>query len=111
MSEKELEKLLKKILDKVPGGLAAFANKKYTSHNCLPDWWLSVCMAEYKAAFGEGVEYSIVDLAAVRAEMAWHGGLGWGEAEDTDEDRCRCGGRGAMTAVRRRVVVDLVRRR
>ena len=38
------------------GRLAAFANKKYTSHRCLPASWLKECMDDYKAALGEKAE-------------------------------------------------------
>jgi TATA-binding protein-associated factor Taf7 len=97
MNAKELEKLLREILDGVPvefirrvankslrymdayrkgatGRLAAFANKKYTSHRCLPGSWLTECMADYKAAFGEHAEESMVDVAAMREQNAALGG-------------------------------------
>jgi hypothetical protein len=110
MNAKELEKLLKHILDSVPvaftrrvankslrymdayrqgatGRLAAFANKKYTSHRCLPASWMIECMAGYEATFGEKVRYSMLDMDAVEADVVGRSELGRdGEAEDEDSD-------------------------
>jgi hypothetical protein len=49
--------------------LVAFANKKYTSHRCLPASWLTECMDDYKAAFGENAEDSMVDMAVVDSRL------------------------------------------
>ena len=69
------------------GRLAAFANKKYTSHRCLPESWLDECMAEYKAAFGEAADESMVNLEAVEAELAALGADDeQAEAEGGDDD-------------------------
>ena len=109
MNAKDLEKLLKETLDSVPlafirriankslrymdayrkgatGRLAAFANKKYTSHRCLPQSWLDECMAEYKAAFGEHVEDSMVDVASMGAQLDALSGLGRREGVESDDD-------------------------
>ena len=51
------------------GRLAAFANKKYTSHGCLPASWLTECMKGYEATFGEKAEASMLDIASVTADV------------------------------------------
>ena len=53
------------------GWLATFANKKYTSHRCLPASWLDQCIGEYKAAFGEEAEASMVNVETVQAYQSW----------------------------------------
>jgi hypothetical protein len=65
------------------GRLAAFANKKYTSHRCLPASWLT----GYKVMFGEKFQESMLDMNAVAAELVGCSVLGWDrEAEDEDSD-------------------------
>ena len=116
MNAKDLQKLLKDILDSVPvdfarrvankslryidaywqgatGRLAAFANKKDTSHRCLPGAWLTECMATrgMKPCLARRSKRAcwtrMLDMDAVAADVVGRSGLGWNaEAEDEDSD-------------------------
>jgi hypothetical protein len=68
------------------GRLAAFVDKKYTSHRCLPGSWLTECIDEYKAAFGETVEESMVDVDAIGKELAALDGESVTATEDPGEE-------------------------
>jgi hypothetical protein len=58
------------------GRLAAFANKKYTSHRCLPASVLTDCMEGYDATFGEKAEASMPNIASGTADIVGRSGLG-----------------------------------
>jgi hypothetical protein len=51
------------------GRLASCANKKFTSHRCLPASWLTECIEGYEATFGEKEEASMLDIASVTADV------------------------------------------
>jgi hypothetical protein len=69
------------------GRLAAFANKKCTSHRCLPASWLTECMEGYEAAFSVKAEASMLDIASVTADVMGRSGLGRDlDAENLDSD-------------------------
>ena len=103
MSPKDLRQLLEKCLDEVPldfirraarkserymdayrkgatGRLAEFANKKYSSHRCLPDSWFDELKAEYEAKYCEEAGESILPEGVDGSmELAALGEFGQGE--------------------------------
>jgi hypothetical protein len=44
------------------GRLAEFAARKYSSHRCVPDSWLSEVMADYKAEYNEEASSSMLTV-------------------------------------------------
>jgi hypothetical protein len=90
MSQKALEFVARKCLDDVPldfirlaakkcerymdvywkgatGRLAAFANKMYRSHRCLPASWFDDVKSELYAAFGEVAADNMIDVSTGNA--------------------------------------------
>jgi hypothetical protein len=67
------------------GRLAAFANKKYRSHRCLPASWFDDVKNEYYAAFGEVAADSMIDVSAVNAPRPALGEFGVEEEDGAEE--------------------------
>jgi hypothetical protein len=67
------------------GRLAAFTNKTYRSHRCLPASWFDDAKSEYCAAFGEVAADSMTDVSAVNAARPALGEFGLEEEVGAEE--------------------------